>query len=572
MHSSEELHKKLQRISGKGYKAYKDLQGDYFFKNQGFRLSIDHVQGDPFAGPTKVRVLLPREIAAFPEDTFSNKVREISTRDFVTRQFQKAIRNTCKGNRGTGKSGAVSIDIPGQEVLERTSVLIGNKEVEVRFTIGLPAFGRKIAGREAMQMFFNEIPELVEAGLIFDHLDIKNLYNQLYVTEDAEFIRSKLSGKGLVAFVANDAILPRATGIDPRLLKGENVIPFSAPGSMEISFNLPNQGAIRGMAIPEGINLIVGGGFHGKSTLLEALEQGIYNHIPGDGREFVISRPDAVKIRAEDGRRIEKTDISPFITNLPFEKSTKAFCTENASGSTSQAANIIEAVESGAGCLLIDEDTSATNFMIRDQRMQSLVAKDKEPITPFIDKVKQLYKDLNISTILVMGGSGDYFEVAGKVTGMYNYRPYDYTGEAKAIVKQGETQRETEGGTNFGTLTNRCPLPQSLDPSKGKKMKKIRIRGKTLISFGHFDIDLASVEQITDKSQTNAIGDALYYATRYMDGKRPLKEILDQVFKDIHEKGLNIIGSKNGGNYAYFRRHELAAALNRLRALKVKQL
>ena len=151
---------------------------------------------------------------------------------------------------------------------------------------------------------------------------------------------------------------------------------------------------------PQGITLIVGGGFHGKSTLLNALEAGVYNHKPNDGRELVITDPDVVKIRAEDGRSVSGVDISPFINNLPFGQETTQFSTENASGSTSQAANIMEALECEELLrMLVDEDTAATNFMIRDQRMQQLIAKDKEPITPFIDRVRQLYNEHNVSTI-----------------------------------------------------------------------------------------------------------------------------------------------------------------------------
>ena len=101
------------------------------------------------------------------------------------------------------------------------------------------------------------------------------------------------------------------------------------------------------MGIRKGITLIVGGGYHGKSTLLKALEAGVYNHIAGDGREFVITDDTAFKLRAEDGRSITGVDISPFIKNLPNKKDTVHFSTEDASGSTSQAANLMEALESG---------------------------------------------------------------------------------------------------------------------------------------------------------------------------------------------------------------------------------
>jgi predicted ABC-class ATPase len=325
------------------------------------------------------------------------------------------------------------------------------------------------------------------------------------------------------------------------------------------------------MGIPRGVTLIVGGGYHGKSTLLAAIERGVYNHIPGDGREFVVTDAAAVKVRAEDGRRIAGVDISPFIANLPFGIDTRSFTTDNASGSTSQAANIIEALEAGARVLLVDEDTAATNFMIRDHRMQELIAKEHEPITPFIDKVRLLYQDYGVSTILVMGGSGDYFDVADTVIAMENYRPWDATERAKEIARKYAAERRPEGGERFGSITPRIPLPDSLDPSKGRREVSLKARGLKTILFGREEIDLSAVEQLVDDSQVRAIAQALYYAReKYMDGRRTMKEILDAVMRDIDEQGLDVLDPRRMGDYARFRRFELAAALNRLRTLRVK--
>lgn len=571
MKSSDALNQILNRIDGKGYKAYKDIQGSYDFEKEGYTLHIDYVQGDPFASPSKARIILPQNIAQFPEHTFHNKSREVAARDFITRRFSDAIRKHSKGSRGSGKSGNVSIDQPGQEILERTSAFIDENEVEIRFTVGLPAFGRKIAGREAKNLFFNELPEIVTDSLIYENLDQQALQNHVETNEDADAVREVLRENGLVAFIADQSILPRKSGIDPRPMPKDEVIPFESPDSMRWELDLPNCGTITGMGIPEGISLIVGGGFHGKSTLLNGVEEGIYNHVPGDGREYVVTDPAAVKIRSEDGRRIEKVDISPFINNLPLGKSTEAFSTEDASGSTSQAANIVEAIEVDARVLLIDEDTSATNFMIRDQRMQQLIHKNEEPITPFIDKVKQVYRDLNVSTILVMGGSGDYFDVADHVIGMNNYKPEDLTDQAKQINREVETKRTEEGGEQFGKINPRKPIANSIKPEKGKKGKKIKTHSRHAIQFGTYHIDLSSVEQLVDSSQTTAIGEALVYAKKYMDGNRSIHEILNLIDQDIEEKGLTAIGNPKSGNYAWFRRFELACALNRLRSLKIQQ-
>jgi predicted ABC-class ATPase len=564
----EDLRVKLKRLDGRGYKAYKDIEGAYDFGI--FQLLIDHVQSDPFASPSRVRVKMGQEIAGFPGDTYSNKSREIALRDYITRKFSDACQKYSRGNRGTGTSGDIFIDRPGQEILERTSAFISESEVEARFMMGLPAFGRRIAGRHAEAMFFEELPRIVDAALFFDNLDRGELYHHLLTSEDVDYLREKLDDLKLLAFVADGAVLPRASGIDPSpLIQGE-VVRFVSPESLRIEVELPNRGSITGMGIPQGVILVVGGGYHGKSTLLNALEVGVYNHIPGDGREFVVTNSHAIKIRAEDGRRIEKVDISPFIADLPFGKGTREFSTDDASGSTSQAANTMEALEAGAQVLLIDEDTSATNFMIRDHRMQELVSKDREPITPFIDKIRQLYQERGVSTILVIGGSGDYFDVADHVLCMVEYKPHDMTAEAQAIAERYKAERKPEGGDVFGEVTPRIPLAGSFNPQKGKKAMKIASKGLKSILFGYHHIDLSAVEQLVDSSQTNAIGDAIHYATRYMDRSKSLKEVIDLVLEDMHNQGLDVLSSQPSGNYAAFRGLELAAAINRLRTFKVK--
>lgn len=568
MRTKEDLRRTLQRIDGRGYKAYKEIEGQYDFGH--YRLVIDHAQGDPFAAPSRVRVLVPLRETGFPPDLWSRKPREVAFRDYLARAFHQAIRRHVKGRRGSGKSGLVEIDHGGQEILERTSVLIEDGWLEVRFVVGLPAAGRTVLGREAQAIFFEEIPRVVQGALFARSLDIGALRRHVEVAEDQEALRDMLRELKLVAFVAEGAVLPRRSGVDDRPLIG--AVPVEVPFELEVTVELPNRGPVRGMGIPEGVTLIVGGGFHGKSTLLKALERGVYNHIPGDGREYVVTDHGAVKIRAEDGRYIQQVDISPFIAKLPFGKETRSFSTENASGSTSQAANIMEALEVGARVLLIDEDTSATNFMIRDERMQALVAKEKEPITPFVDKVRKLYTDLGVSTVLVMGGSGDYFEVASTVIMMDNYRPRCVTERAKEIARQCTSRRRDEGGETFGRVTPRAPLPGSFDPSRGRRDVKIEAKGLHHILYGTTSIDLSALEQLVDQGQTRAIGAMIHrYATRYADGYRTLRDGLELLMKEVEEEGLDCLLPQKVGNLAMPRIFELAGAINRMRTLKVRQ-
>ena len=563
-----ELKSILQGIDGKGYKSYKALEDEYLFGE--YTLFIDHVQGDPFASPSRIRVRVAQDIAGFPDDTYLNRSREIALRDFITRRFLEAINKVSKGHRGSGKSPLISIDNPGQEILERTSACLNESFVEVRFTVGLPAIGRKVAGREAEAIFFDELPQIINESLFFKNLDNEALYRHIKTSQDADFLRNELENLRLIAFVAEGSILPRESGVSPLPLTNK-AIPFVSPDTLKMDVELPNKGQITGMGIPRGITLITGGEHHGKSTLLKAIELGIYNHIPGDGREYVVSNPNSVKIRAEDGRSVQSVDISPFISNLPFNKDTVSFSTEDASGSTSQAVNILEAVEVGADVLLIDEDTSATNFMIHDQNMQELVSKEDEPITPFIDKAKHLFNEYMVSTILVIGDSGDYFDIADFVIHMKDYKAEYVTLEAKEIAKRNLSGREPKGDGYFGTVVDRIPLPKSLDASKGRRNIKISPKGLHTIAFGTENIDLSSVEQIVAISQTNAIGDAIQYAKKYMDGKKSMRQVTSLVMLDIGRAGLDVLNPHLYENYAEFRKLEFVAAINRLRTLKVEQ-
>ena len=557
------LNSTLLKLDNASYKAYKDLTGSYQFDN--FTLLVDYVQGDPFASPSQLRVIIPQSVANFPTRLYQTKSREIALRDYLARQFAR-MANKVKSHRGTGKSGLIAIAHLGQEILERTAVFINDREIEVRFVVGLPARGRRILGRQAAEMLCEDIPDIV-ATLLYSSLDPSAIQQHVETVEDADWLRQQLEKNNLVAFIADGAILPRRSGIDARPLL--DAVPFQSPPSLQVEFDCPNRGKIEGMGIPTGISIIVGGGYHGKSTLLRAIELGIYNHLPGDGREYVVANPLGMKIRAEDGRGIAGVDISPFINHLPQGRSTTKFSTTNASGSTSQAANIIEALEAGTELLLIDEDTSATNFTIRDRRMQALITKDKEPITPFIDKVRQLYTDYGVSTILVMGGSGDYFDVADRLIAMDNYLPQDVTSRAKAIALQYVTERNAEGGTHFGKISSRIPLKKSIDPSRGKREVKLTSKGIDTIAFGTEDIDLSAVEQIVDTAQLKAIALAIVYAKTYMAGLT-VSEILVRVEGDIAASGLVTITTYPQGDLALFRPLELAAALNRLRSLQVE--
>nr|WP_302703122.1 ABC-ATPase domain-containing protein [uncultured Clostridium sp.] len=564
MKSSVELKNELFKIDGKGYKAYKVLEGKYDFKK--YVLSIDHVQGDPFASPSRVRIIIDNKIAQIPEELFDNKNKEIAVCDFLTRLFSKNIKNQSEKIFGSGKSGLIEISRCPQEILERTAIIRNKNFFEARFYVGFPARGRSVLARELEKIIFNIIPNIVENTFIYKNINKLNLINRVKLIEDQFYIRKNLKEKGLVAFVANESILPRESGVSARPLR--NGKKFISPQALEVEFDTPNRGKIKGMGIPKGITLIIGGGYHGKSTLLKALELGIYNHIEGDGREFVITDESALKVRAEDGRAITSTDISLFINNLPNGKDTVKFNTENASGSTSQAANIIEAIESKSKVLLIDEDTSATNFMIRDDIMQQLVVKEKEPITPFIDVAKSLYKQLGISTILVAGSCGDFFDIADLVIQMDSYEPYEVTAKAKELSRGKVSLRDDlDISIDFGRVLDKGSI------SEGPKGIKIKTLGKDGLSINKENIDLKSVEQIVDGEQINTIGMAIKFIEDKYSGKDlTIEKIADEIEKDITKNLIGIDNIKGGnGSLAMPRKQEILCAINRLRTLKIKK-
>lgn len=566
MKNSEMLKRDLDKIDGKTYRAYKDLEGQYDFGD--YILSIDHVQGDPFASPSRVRVIVNQNIGGFPSGIFNNKEKNIAVADYLTREFYYNINKCGERAFGSGKSGLIFISKCPQEILGRTSVIIDDSKIEARFYVGFPARGRSVLSRELEKILYNIIPSIVDRTLIYKNINKEQLINRVKLVEDQEFIRSELSSRGLVSFVANGAMLPRESGVSTKALKNGKV--FSSPQSLEVEFNTPNRGLIKGMGIKKGITLIVGGGYHGKSTLLKALELGVYNHIEGDGREFVITDESALKVRAEDSRCITKTDISLFISNLPNGKDTKEFCTENASGSTSQAANIVEGIESGTKLFLIDEDTSATNFMMRDDLMQKLVSKEKEPITPFIEIVKPIYEQIDISTIIVVGSSGDFFDIADCVIQMDNYETKDVTKEAKDLSKghilERIRNRELKIDINFNRVVKRGSIEE------GPKGIKIKTIGLDTISINREDINLRSVEQIVDNEQLNTIGFMMKYAEKNFMGKDLIiRDMSDKIINQIYKDGLMSIDNIKGGNgsLAMIRKQELLAAYNRYRKLKL---
>ncbi|WP_293977145.1 ABC-ATPase domain-containing protein [uncultured Clostridium sp.] len=566
MKSSLDLRKSLSSINGKSYGAYKSLSDRYDFKK--YVLSIDHVQGDPFASPSKLQIIIDQKTAKFPLELFDTAYKRIALEDYLTRLFYSNINKFSSRVFGSGKSGLISISRCDAEILERTSVIISSKEIQVRFEVGFPARGRTVLSKELEKILFEFLPQIVDNTLIYDNLNKSHIKKRIELSEDQNYIRNYIKENDLVAFIANGSILPRESGISSKPLK--DGLKFQSPESMEIEIELPFKGKIKGMGIKKGITLFVGGGYHGKSTVLKALELGVYNHIEGDGREYVITDETALKVRAEDGRFIKNTDISLFINNLPNSKDTRKFSTDNASGSTSQAANIIEGIESDTKVFLIDEDTSATNFMIRDDIMQKLVSREKEPITPFIEIVKSLYDKLGISTILVVGSSGDYFDIADTVIQMDSYEPKDVTSKAKSLSRGIVLERIADSSKDISIDFNRKLKKGSIvSGSKGVKIKTLGIDG---LSINKDTIELRSVEQIVDSEQINSLGYIMKFAEdNIVNNNKTIRDVVKETLDYISKNGLiSISPVKYGmGSLAMPRKQEIIACFNRYRNLKL---
>lgn len=575
MQTTADLERMLHSIDGRGYGGYKQLRGRYDLGP--FDLAIDRVQTDPYAPPSLMRIIVDRADAGFDAALMDDAAGQTAVGDFLTRRFAAAARAPQRSQGKDARAPRISIGRPGQEVLERTSILISADTIEARFSAELPAAGRRALGRPAATLLTQTIPDLARHALMAESLspaDRTALADHVALLRDQVDLCSQLPDRGLVAFVGDGAILPRRSGDSDAPLE-QGAVPFASPASLEVGFELRSGRTVRGMGVPVGITVIAGGGYHGKSTLLRAVERGVYPHIAGDGREWVITRPDAAAIRAEDGRSVADVDIAPFISDLPSGADTVHFSTSNASGSTSQAANLAEAVEAGTTALIIDEDTSATNFMIRDERMRRLIPADREPITPFVDRIRPLYEQRGVSTVLVAGGSGAFFDVADHVIAMDAYVPHDVTDKAKRIAAEaGDPGGETAAGAGAVdfAVRRRVPADGTLRPADKRKPAKAAGRGE--IRFGREDIDLAAVSQIVDAAQTQAIAHALDRLAERFDGGLSLVDGVAELDRLVDAEGLDALSphAGNPGTYARPRTIDICAAVNRYRLLRIAKV
>ena len=601
-----ELTSHLHAIDGRSYAAYKAIVGRYR-SPLGWVLYIDRIQPDPYAPPTAIRVVLPlaltgadarltgftprltganetlteanktlteanKTLTGANERLTASPTRAVALRDYLAR----TLRELLKGQ-------AISIAPAGQEILERSSVNLHETwqddfstpafntpgpYLELRLRWSLPAFGREIAGRQAARNLNLDLARAI-ASLDLRESELgAEAWKHCQVAEDHAALQEILVERGWVAFLADGANLARRSGVSQLPLEGG--VPLTAPETLAQTVQLPHAGAVRGTAIPAGVTVIAGGGYHGKSTLLNAIARGIYPHIPGDGRELVATVPEAMAVRAADGRAVTGVDLRPFISHLPGRDADPAqFTTANASGSTSQAASIMESLElwgqPAQAALLLDEDTCATNLLIRDQRMRALVSSEREPITPLVDRIRALHRERGISTLIVMGGSGDYLDVADQVLIMDSYRLVDATAQARQVC---------DSQPRVDTSLPDFPLPAQRLPqrpeAKRRGPSRTRALGTQRLVLDRHEVDVADVSGLVDEGQALAVAWALRaLLERHFDGRTSLPQALAQVAKRLDDVGLDALGEAHPAFLVRPRLVDVGAAVNRLRSLQV---
>lgn len=579
-----DLYRRLSNLDGKSYGAYKSLRGSHELPDLDATLFIDKVQSDPYAPASRARVRVPLSVLDYRGASRSQPGRfSTAELDLLNRRLVRALKKYGRG---------LFIDSPGQQVLRRAAVaeLRGDAHdvdkhddaLQISLEIQLPARGRRILGREAARLICEDLLDALDDAIVNAPIDALEAAAELEY--DQCFLRRAVADAGLIGFVADGSVLPRQAGNSQLPKPGATA--FTSPESLQHSFQLPSGKTVHGMGIPRGVTLIVGGGYHGKSTLLSSLVTGVYDHVVGDGREFVVADETAVALRAEDGRAITGVDISPFINGLPSGDDTTRFSTANASGSTSQAAGLMEALGSGARVLLIDEDTSATNFMIRDERMRRLIPDDREPITPLVARVRELWENHGISTVIVAGGSGAFIDVADTVIAMDAYTPYDVTERARELRESATPAEPSPAFAQIGERFLQADFPAGESRGRGghrdgrgggrdgrgrgaKPPKPPRARGLEMIQVGKDNLDLRAVSQLMDSSQTEAIARILGAVVKQLDGRTDLIELIQREYDNFCHSLFDATAEfNNSGHLAEPRFQEVTAAINRLRLLR----
>lgn len=575
----DKLQSLLTSIANQPFQNIQKLRGNYQFPE--FELSFIKMQGSPGANPASIAsVKIACQDTKIPEKFYPTAESTLAVGDFLIRRFRDGISRFAQQNRGKDGSGSFNTIALSQKMLTRDSVLFNGEAIYLYFMISLPAKGPGggIFDAEQAQIMLNqELLTIVKATFFYQRYDQQTRFlfaQSVEIQKNRTQIYQFMRQNDLIVFIANGASLPRHSGVDDRPAHGELVNTFQSPASLQIHIPLDGR-SITGMGIKQGITCITGGGYHGKSTLMQAILAGVYAHIPGDGREYVVTREDAFFIRAEEGRSIRDVDISFFIADLPNGLKTVSFSTDNASGSTSQAANIVEALESGSRLLLFDEDTCATNFLVRDELIKKILDEEQEPIKPLYARVRSLWKKNKVSMIFVVGGLGYFLQKADTCLLMAHYRCEDIT--VKVRDRLGPIADEDLPMADFSAyrrlaIDNFDPayVNQRLNKTLSKRIKELRNSPRQL-EYGMDLLNLETVVQLAEAPQLLAIGYCLLaLRTKLGQPGAKLKTIrfwIDELEDEINSYGLAVLQPEYPGTISLPRKYELAAAINRIRSL-----
>ena len=559
-----QLRQRLDFIDGLAFGAYRELYGGWLFEH--FDLFVNHVPPDQHGPPTHFVVwVYPDQIGLCPERR-DTRTKRVSAADYFLRRFLGCLGEQPAGSRGSGIGGLIEADQPGQTIEERSACFFDGDAIELRLLVGLPSAGMTILIEE-LEAMIDLLVRVVERTFRPEQGGWDDLRKHQQAAEIQERLRAEMADNGLVAFVADGALLPRQSGSSDLRLIADHVRRFASPESLSVEIDLGDLGRFRGLGIPRGVTVITGGPYHGKSTLLSAIEEGAKDHVPGDGRELVVTDPLTFRTEAEEGRLINKVDLTPFLHDLPSHVNIDDFSSEFASGSTSQAANILEAIDAGARLLLIDEDRAATNLMFADEGMRALMDADDLTLTSFLERVRELYEVFGVSSVIVAGSSSRYFSVADTVIKMEDYACRDLTLRAREVAS--EYHPEMPQPPSPLRLSSRAPVGFEDDLYKGRRFVNCETDSRGFVNLEGHEIDLARLPGVHGPGELTAAGIAAAYIVRHLvDGQATLPEILDLIEGRLDEEGLLLLDPFRQHYLTRPNRFHIAAALNRLAGLE----
>lgn len=570
MKEKKSFYKIILEMDGKPISKYGELIENCDFGRFVLRCGDKAFDKEKAVAHFSVRV--PQSLANFPLDLIESPLRRTALEDLILRSFSNEL-DLISGYDNSGVARKqITIADPAQKILPRSALEINEDYVEARIVIKLPfktlSYGsgdaRVIDGEAACDVFFNDLVNAVEQSMIYCNLDPERIDSALELMEDASHLRKELSTRGLTAFVRQGSLLSRMSDCD--LPDYEDLNPLMVEESAEIDFEVPNGGSVRGLGIPTGLTVIIGEANAGRTDLMKALGDGIYNHVAGDGREMAISMTDTAAINSDTGRSVQRVDISPFFAGE--DSSLKSYSSNSADRFCSQAASFIEMIEAGARVLLLDESTSDPEFLSGDQRVSALLNSKKR--VSLVEIARQLVDELDIS-IIVAGGANvaEYLPLADNVFKIEAGKVANIT---EAVKSQDLPAPEQQHLADISRLLDvqRYIMPSSINATCGEKNVVVEAIDRDIFQFGRNSVDVSSASQIAGIYQTNTIGQVIYYARlRYIDGETPLQQVLDMIDRDLTKDGLAGLTPEVRGDLARPRRYEIAAALNRLRAMRI---